>query len=302
MSILNTASERKLETANHFYDLTADATPIALRNFLYWAKRTAGADLFMRQESAEKGFQKLSESSLSIRTVLSSISPNLKAPLFVVGAPRSGTTFLGDCINVLPEYSYHFEPVATVAASRYLYHNKWSFQHACFFYRLVYKWLMRIHLEGNLRFTEKSPDNCFLIPFLHQCFPDAKFIHIIRDGRDSALSNTKKPWLSSFSNGSGLREPSGYLFGSRPRYWVEPDRALEFQNTSDIHRCIWCWRRHVEAALNHSSFLPSNQFFEVRYESLVTYPELNADEILDFLEIDEPKSKAIFDPSHLRPI
>ncbi|WP_053221456.1 sulfotransferase family protein [Limnoraphis robusta] len=288
-------SQPDIRATSNFENLTAHTIPIAFHNLIvYWARKTVGADLFMRQEADKKGFKKPNR-NLSIRRIIASINPNLQAPLFIVGAPRSGTTFLGDCIGVLSEYSYHFEPVATVAASRYVYHEQWSFEQAYLFYRLVYKWLMRIHLNGDLRFAEKSPDNCFLIPFLYECFPDAKFIHIIRDGRDVSLSNVRKPWLSSASNGSGLREPSGYLLGSHPRYWVEPERALEFQQTTDIHRCIWCWRRHVEAAFNHRSSLPSSQYLEVYYESLVTEPMLYTSKILDFLEIDKPdESKAIF--------
>ena len=41
----------------------------------------------------------------------------------------------------------------------------WGFALASFFYRQVYVWLMRIHMDGNLRFTEKTPRNCFIIPF-----------------------------------------------------------------------------------------------------------------------------------------
>ncbi|MEL7035749.1 MAG: sulfotransferase [Cyanobacteria bacterium J06592_8] len=294
MSILQPSSENVLKTTNYFQNLTYGATPIAFHNLIsYWARKTAGADFFMTQEADSKGFQKPSR-SISISQILSSINPSFKSPLFIVGAPRSGTTFLGNCIGVLPEYSYHFEPVATVGASRYVYHSQWSFQQASSFYRLVYKWLMRINLDGDLKFAEKSPDNCFLMPFLYQCFPNAKFIHIIRDGRDATLSNAKKPWLSSSSNGLGLREPSGYLLGSHPRYWVEPERTHEFQQTSDVHRCIWCWRRHTEAALNHANSLPSGQYFEIYYESLVTDPKAYAGKILDFLEIDQSESKVVF--------
>jgi len=46
---------------------------------------------------------------------------------------------------------------------------------------------------------EKSPSNCFRIPFLVEVFPNAKFIHLIRDGSEVALSASKE-WSASSSN------------------------------------------------------------------------------------------------------
>ena len=36
--------------------------------------------------------------------------PALRRPVFIIGAARSGTTFLGDCIGRIPEITYHHEP------------------------------------------------------------------------------------------------------------------------------------------------------------------------------------------------
>src|SRR5205823_2810261 len=52
--------------------------------------------------------------------------PRLRRPVFVIGAPRSGTTFLGSCLGRLPEISYHFEPRLTKAAARCVYDGSWS--------------------------------------------------------------------------------------------------------------------------------------------------------------------------------
>ena len=41
--------------------------------------------------------------------------------ILILGAPRSGTTFLGSCIGALAEVSYHFEPRVTKAAARQVY-------------------------------------------------------------------------------------------------------------------------------------------------------------------------------------
>ncbi|MEM9807264.1 MAG: sulfotransferase [Cyanobacteria bacterium P01_D01_bin.56] len=220
--------------------------------------------------------------------------PNLKAPVFIIGSPRSGTTFLGSCIAALPEISYHFEPVATKAAARYIHTQEWNFARGQRFYKLVYSWLMRVHKDGDLRFADKTPRNCFVVDFLHQAFPDAQFIHIIRDGRDAALSHSKKPWMQAAQAQSRKSEPGGYRFGPYARFWVEPERTLEFEFTTDIHRCIWAWKRHTESALQAVTNLPQHQYHELRYEQLVTNPQEEAENLLNFLNITDSLSRHQF--------
>src|SRR5215213_3928585 len=49
------------------------------------------------------------------------LDPRLSEPVFVLGAPRSGTTFLGSRLGLVSEFSYHFEPRLTKAAARHVY-------------------------------------------------------------------------------------------------------------------------------------------------------------------------------------
>jgi hypothetical protein len=215
--------------------------------------------------------------------VLRSIRPALRAPVFLIGAPRSGTTFLGGSLSSIPTVSYHHEPIATKLASRYVYQGLWSERKARRFYRLVYRTLLRAHLNGDQTFVEKTPRNSYLVAFLHRAFPDARFIHIIRDGRDAALSYSKKPWLQAAMAGSGRVSPGGYPNGPTPRYWVEPERRHEFETTTDIHRCVWGWKRHTESALASGRALPASLYHELRYEDLVREPVREGERILDFL-------------------
>ena len=231
------------------------------------------------------------------RRIQASVWPCLDRPIFIIGSPRSGTTFLGSCIAELGRVSYHHEPIATKAMARNVYSGAWGESRARFFYKAVYRWLLRIHVDGDLRFAEKTPRNCFLIPFLSRAFPEAQFIHIMRDGRDAALSHSKKPWLQVASADSGKREPGGYRYGPYPRFWVEKHRLEEFERTTDLHRCIWAWRRHVESALSAIAVLPPVRHHTVRYEELVARPATEAEKLLDFLHISEPASRSRFQES-----
>jgi hypothetical protein len=220
--------------------------------------------------------------------------PNLTNPIFVVGAPRTGTTFLGESLGAIGRMSYHHEPILTKAISRYVYDGRWDWERAARHYRSVYRWLMRLHCDGDLRFAEKTPRNSHIIDFLAHTFPDAKFVHIIRDGRAAAASYVKKPWLSKSQPRRQLYEPGGYPMGAYTQFWVESDRVSEFESTTDIHRCIWIWRSFTEAALELSRSLPKDRYYEQRYEDLVTCSDRQGDNVLDFLEIHDEQSRTEF--------
>ena len=261
--------------------------PISITNLWRWARLTWRAERRYYRFLERPG--KRSASRLT-----ASILPSLDRPLFLIGAARSGTTFLGDCVGRIPEISYHHEPPATKAAGRYVYEGRWSYRRCRWFYRLVYAWLIRVELDGGLRFSEKTPTNSLIVPFLDRAFPGCQFIHIVRDGRDAAASHIKKPWLRAESRGSMFREPGGYLHGPYAQWWVEPDRRAEFEATSDIHRMIWAWRRYVEAALVDGPPLGPERYLELRYEDVVTDPAGTGEQMLDFMGIERKGSRSRF--------
>lgn len=259
--------------------------PIHWYNTPYWWRYTYKTDRnHYLGKSRPVSWQRLS----------SFLFPNLKAPIFIVGSPRSGTTFLGKCIAQLPEISYHFEPVATKAAARYVYDRLWHEDKSQRFYQFIYRWLMRFHGDGDLRFAEKTPQISFIVPFLAKAFPEAKFVHIIRDGRDVAASLAEKPWHRLDKKNSTIRDPDGYMCGPWARFWVEPDRIEEFETTDDLHRCGWIWRRHVEEVLQAAVDLPNGTYHELRYEDLVENPRQEAQKILEFLGISDQQSHQLF--------
>jgi hypothetical protein len=66
-------------------------------------------------------------------------------------------------------------------------------------YRLVAAMIDRIMSDaaarrGKRRWAEKTPENIVSLPFLSRLFPHGRFVHIIRDGRDVALSTAECYW------------------------------------------------------------------------------------------------------------
>ena len=64
---------------------------------------------------------------------------------------------------------------------------------------------MSANLDGGYRFAEKDPENGFLVPFPAAEFPGAQFVHIVRDSRDSAVSNAEQPWLAGRRRAAKVR-------------------------------------------------------------------------------------------------
>ncbi len=221
----------------------ADTRPPASPELTAWrlARLTArGLVSDRRERRGEPG----SSAPLSLR----GLDPRLRAPIFILGAPRSGTTFLGSCFGALPDVSYHFEPRVTKAAARHVYDGSWPEERAARTFRATYALLQVAAGHGGRRFAEKNPENCFVVPFLARTFPDARFVQIIRDGRDVAVSHAEQPWLAAGSTGSSGRGRAGQAWGPAARWWVEPERAEEFAGASDLTRTAWAWRRFTEAA------------------------------------------------------
>jgi len=114
---------------------------------------------------------------------------------FIVGSGRSGTTLLGDILDLHPSICCWYEPyfildryfrsapndcrVAKEANDNVKRHIKKAFDH----YR---------HRRKCQTVVDKSPRNSLKIPFLLEIFPKAKFIHMVRDGRDVTLSIYKE--------------------------------------------------------------------------------------------------------------
>ena len=175
-----------------------------------------------------------------------------------------------------------------------MYEGTWGYRRSRTFFRSVYAWLMRYQLEGDLRFCEKTPTNAFLLPFLCSAFPDAQFVHIIRDGRDVAASHIQEPWLRADSVLSGRREPGGYPYGPWAPWWVAPDEREAFETGPDELRMSMAWRRYTEAALADGPGLGPERYREVRYEALMADPAAEGNRLLDFLHVDDGASRQSF--------
>lgn len=215
----------------------------------------------------------------------------IRRPVFILGCPRSGTTFLGQVLEALPSVTYYYEPPAMKYYSRLVYEDRVTIRQARRFYEWGFRAMLLAGPGKGARVVEKNPVHTWIAETLYEIFSDALFVVISRDGRDVAVSLSEKPWHRRDSLGSQRREPGGYLYGPFPHFYIEPGRADEYTHTSDLHRCIWIWRRFAEETERLKSALPSHVQFDLRYEELIRKPEETLIPLLSFLGETETHSR-----------
>jgi len=195
----------------------------------------------------------------------------LMRPVFIIGASRSGTTLLQRLLLDLPDIAggqeTHFfsEFVDWLPSYRNLRDADRCTGFACYateqelvqMIRNTWRDLLLRVLEANPSakiLLEKTPDHARHVQDIKQVFPGARFIHVIRDGRDVALSLNR-----AYRDGWG-------------KHWAPWTQVS----------ALCKWRRTVEAGLMASAFGPSS-YLEVRFEALRADPVATVSQVAGFL-------------------
>jgi hypothetical protein len=199
--------------------------------------------------------------------------------VFVVGSPRSGTTFTGSALGSQPGWVDLGEVPLLKAAVPLLAGLPVEDQA-----REVRRILERVRglaLVRGLRAVEQNPETSYVLAGALRAYPQGQAVHVLRDGRDVVCSLLERGWLGAERAGTDdARQP----YGTHARFWVEPERRGEFAQASEARRAAWAWRRYVSAA----RAVP-DRTIELRYEALVESPHAEADRIAEALG-SEPES------------
>lgn len=117
--------------------------------------------------------------------------------------------------------------------------------------------------QGVARWAVYDPDALLHIPSIKADLPDALFVHILRDGRDIALSLKK-------------------MEGFRPFPWNREQRGL-------VETALY-WQWTVRRGRANGSKIPAD-YLEIHYEELVSSPQSALKKIGDFIgqELDYEK-------------
>ncbi len=215
--------------------------------------------------------------------------------VFLVGCPRSGTTLLRRIVSAHPGIvitpEAHWIPlwfeqrrgltrdgfVTPELIPELLAHDKFAF------FRLGSEELLSLaengqpisyasfvsgifDLYGKARAKDlvgnKTPDSVRRMGTLHALWPQARFVHLIRDGRDVALSLMKWPSVRN-------KKP-----GTFPTWKDDPVSTSAF----------W-WELNVRRGRQAGEWLGPELYREMHYESLVAHPKQECAALCDFLDL-----------------
>jgi hypothetical protein len=198
-------------------------------------------------------------------------------PVFVVGAPRSGTTFMGNSLGRL----MGFVDLGEVGPLKVAIDELVALPEDEAARRLerIMERVRRLGLARRLRAVEQTPETSFVLGAVLRAYPQAKVVHMVRDGRDVVCSLLEKGWLRTDRGGA---DDVGTPYGEQARFWVEPGRVPEFQAASEATRAAWAWRSYLVAA--RAGAPPAT--LEVRYEALAGDPDATAAQVADHIEAD----------------
>jgi len=216
-------------------------------------------------------------------------APAADAPIFVVGHPRSGTTLLRLMLDAHPRIVIppegHLVSLLTRAERKYGdlrdERNFTALVDRILGKERMQEWrldpedarrrclagerspagvlaaLMSIWLErsGKPRWGEKTPGTYRFLPEVARWFPRSQIVHIVRDGRDVAVSCLTPPFSDQYDKGN-------------------------------VYEVAARWRDALRCGRRAAAALGPARYHELRYEDLTADPESRLREICAFLRED----------------
>jgi hypothetical protein len=224
----------------------------------------------------------------------------VRKPVFIIGCGRSGTTILGELISQHPGVLYLNEPYAiweleprtdiwTGRARARAGQLELTAEDVRPIRAQRIRKAFQLHLlkAGKRQLVEKLPINSFRLGFILSMFPDARVLHIIRNGAEVAKS------ISRFG-------PEQW-FGIGDYKWqqlVSLARRRGEGHLVDLCRDSFTqglleWRLSVTSARRSLESLPADRQLELRYETLLADPGKAIDSILGAFGLpDSPEMKS----------
>ena len=247
---------------------------------------------------------------------------------FITGCGRSGTTILENMLSCHPKIAEWYEPY-------YLWERYFSVKENDIWEekQLTGHVERALHREFHIFskkakkpiVLDKSPYHAFNLRIINRIFPHAKWIHILRDGRDVCLSMhkewVKRSHIVKKRDFPGMFYTAFRMLKRQPfvRYKLmailyEVKSVASFNPLKYLNKSRWNgimgygprfegwqdylgnhsplefsamqWVKSIEAVRKDWALLPEENRTEVRYEDLLTFPEDILRDILKMLGVD----------------
>lgn len=229
-------------------------------------------------------------------------------PIFIVSSGRSGTAMLHKALAAKPDVAMHHEYAVAItqplAVRRYL---GLIDEAACG--RVIAETFGAAIAHSTARvWGDSSNKLSWLIPDLAAQFADARFVHLVRDGRKVAGSYFHKLGAENYDDrsnailqahydGTGPAPPP-----EKPYWWPVPRRgdalAGAFRGFDQFQRICWHWTEVNRVILESLAALPKERTLFTRLEDMVQAPE-KVEELMNFLGLPyQPEDHAAFQRPH----
>jgi len=236
-------------------------------------------------------------------------------PIILIGAARSGTKFLRDCLATSPDC------VAVPYDINYIWrYDQTKLEHDVLDPKLISSKTQTFirntipklaKAEAGNTIIEKTVSNTLRIPFVNEIYPQARFVHLIRDGRE-VVESSMRQWTDPPDTGALLKKLKslpiqniGYVFwyakniqsglfkGGRkggniwgPRY---PGIMDDVETASLAKICANQWKHCIETSLKDFAQINSNRVHTIRYEDFISGRE-SIVKLAQNLELSHPET------------
>lgn len=229
-------------------------------------------------------------------------------PIFIIGSGRSGTTILYELLSAHPDLAwitnltdtYPTLPFLSLLSNGPLKRINGYFGPSgeainvydyCGITRPIYdekralrasdltstmesrlRGIIVSHLKymNKKRFVSKNTLNVARISFLRDVFPDAKFIHIVRNACAVASSLSRVAWWEGLNI---------WWCGKTPKQWVS-------EGGDPFELCARHWCRQVSEVVSQKAQISKENFYEIKYEELASNKLSTINKIARYLELD----------------
>jgi putative sulfotransferase len=155
---------------------------------------------------------------------------------------------------------------------------------------------------GAKLWVERSGGSLRIVRRLREAFPEARFVHILRDGRDTAISMSRHLGFRLAFAASQMTEILGvdpYESAERGYEADLPDSLIPYlperfdaahfrDDVSPLPLCGLYWSGEVRSGLAELAGLGPDQLLTLRYEQLLASPRENLDRFFRFVMQGEP--------------
>lgn len=216
-------------------------------------------------EASEIEMFKYLEENFDSEWVASGRGIDSRAPIFVLGQPRTGTTLVERIISSHSEVHSAGELQQLSLAVRRLTNHRDPKRFSANYFEAAKgvdcEKVGNLYLESSKRmrgttprFIDKLPQNYLLIPVILKALPNAKIVHLTRDPMDACFSSYKQLFADAYLHSYDLEEMARH----HGRY----------RHLMDV------WRRRFPG-----------RFLDISYEDTARDVETNARQLLEYLEL-----------------